>query len=120
MSNDEPRSLFSAVTGGVLIASLNLNDAILGHGKGASQFIGNLQFRSRIEECLEEYLAVSKGQRHPARKARILRELVYQTHPLGGRFLKPVDKESPGEAWYKVANLVALEKCQQVLWVTTF
>ena len=113
MSNDKPASLFSAVTGGDLITSLNSNDVILGRGKGAIQFIGNVRFRSRVEERQEEYLAV-KGHRHPT-KARISWELVYQTHALGGRFLKPVDDGSQGEAWYEVADSVALEKCQQAL-----
>jgi hypothetical protein len=98
----------------VLITSLNPNDVILGRGAGPSQFIGNLRFRSRVEERQKEYVA-NKGHKHPA-KARISRELVDQTHALGGRFLKPVDGGFPGEVWYEVVTeKVALEKCQQTL-----
>jgi hypothetical protein len=113
MSDDAPVSSSSTVSSGDLITSLDHNDVILGRGAGPSQFIGNLRFRSRVEERQEEYLSL-KAHKHPT-KARISRDLVDQTHALGGRFLKPVRSDSPEEVWYEVADSVAVEKCKQAL-----
>jgi hypothetical protein len=113
MSDDAPVSSSSAVSSGDLITSLNHNDVILGRGAGPSLFIGNLRFRSRVDERQEEYLSL-KAHKHPT-KARISRELVVQTRALGGRFLKPVRSDSADEVWYEVADSVAVEKCKQAL-----
>ena len=96
------------------MASLNPNDVILGRGLGHTQYVGNARFRSRVKERQEEYLAI-KGHSDPA-KARIAKELVDQTHALGGRFLKQVEGGSPGQVFYQVATeKAALEKCKQTL-----
>jgi hypothetical protein len=109
MTDDVPVSSSAANSSGDLITSLNDNDVILGRGAGPSQFVGNLRFQSRIEKRQEEYLLIT-AHRHK-RKAAIARDIVDQTHALGGRFVKPVGS---GEVSYEeVADAKAIEKCKQ-------
>jgi hypothetical protein len=114
-------SLLSASNSGQLISSVNPNDVILGRGLGPSQFIGNQQFRSIVEQYQEEYTSI-RGHQKREQKTRISKEIVAEVHTLGGRFLKNIEGSTPvagaiaEEAiWLEVEESVALEKCKQAL-----
>jgi hypothetical protein len=104
-----------------MIAKLNDNDVILGRGAGPRQFKGNLLFQSRIKDRHEEYASVTTDVHKT--KSRIAKEIVDQTHDLGGRFVKPVERERQEEdsevtqdiLYEEVADAVAVEKCKQAL-----
>jgi hypothetical protein len=104
-----------------MIAKLNDNDVILGRGAGPRQFEGNLLFQSRIKDRHEEYASVTTNVHKT--KSRIAKVIVDQTHDLGGRFVKPVERERQEEdsevtleiLYEEVADAVAVEKCKQAL-----
>jgi hypothetical protein len=118
MTDDATASSSAVVVGGGdLVTELNDYDVILGRGAGPSQFIGNLRLRNRVEARQEEYVSITTFKHKT--KGRISKELVDQTHALGGRFVKPVESErrlGSGEVWYEeVADAKAIEKCKQAL-----
>ena len=81
-----------------------------------TRFIGNQRFRGLIETRHAEYSSAPNET-----KKKIARELVYQIHEVGGRFLKQVETESyvhdffKESIWIEVETSVALEKCKQAL-----
>ena len=96
-----------------MTSSLNANDVLLGRGKGSSDYIGNVRFRSLVNERKEEYT----GSDNYNEKSMIAREVYNEIHSRGGRFLKPAETASSGKnrLWCVASKSQALEKCKQAL-----
>ena len=91
-------STAATATSNTMISVPSRNDVLLGRGKGYFSHVGNVRYRSLIEDLADKYNAASKDIKHQITKE--VMEII--CHKAGGRFLK-----DDGAGWVVVDHETA-------------